>query len=67
MLAEYTAMTEIRDINSVSAMKDLVTGSSIPDSGLPFVTSVFRNAVIPYYPLSTGYQGLLLWVQSTIS
>ena len=32
MLAEYRALTEIRDSNSQSTMKDWVTGSSIPDS-----------------------------------
>jgi len=67
MLAEYRALTEILDINVLSAMKDWVTGSSIPDSGLPFVMSVCRNAVVPFYPLSNGYEGLLLLVQSAIS
>ena len=67
MLAGYRALTEIRASNSQSTMKDWVTGSSIPDSGLPFLTSVFRNAVIPFYPLYIGYQRLLLWVQSAIS
>jgi hypothetical protein len=54
MLVEYIMLTELRDITVVSndsyvdgtffilIMKVWVTRSSIPDSGLPFFTSVLR-------------------------